>query len=84
MTITYESLIANPAEVIEQLYEQLELGDFNTVREAIIAETKRRSGYQAKGILPSNEWRQRIDTEWSGILAQHALQQQLDLQVRPA
>jgi len=70
-TITYESLIANPAEVIEQLYEQLELGDFNTVREAVIAETKRRSGYRAKGTLPSDLWRQRISNEWAAILTQH-------------
>ncbi len=71
-TIAYESLIANPAEVIEQLYERLELGDFNTVREAVIAETKRRSGYQAKGSLPSDLWRQRISNEWAAILTQHA------------
>ncbi len=71
-TITYESLIANSVEVIEQLYEQLELGDFNTVREAVIAETKRRSGYQAKGTLPSDLWRQRISNEWAGILTEHA------------
>ncbi len=71
-TITYESLIASPAEVIEQLYEQLELGDFNTVREAVVAETKRRRGYQAMGSLPSEFWRQRISDEWAAILAQHA------------
>ncbi len=70
-TITYESLIANPAEVIEQLYDRLELGDFDTVREALIAETKRRSGYQAKGTLPSDLWRQRISNEWAEILTQH-------------
>lgn len=71
-TIAYESLVANPVEVIEQLYQQLELGDFDTVREAIIAETKRRSGYQAKGTLPSDLWRQRIGNEWAAILTQHA------------
>jgi omega-hydroxy-beta-dihydromenaquinone-9 sulfotransferase len=71
-TITYESLIANPAEVIEQLYERLELGDFDPVREAVIAETKRRHGYQAKGSLPSDLWRQRISNEWAAILTQHA------------
>jgi len=84
MTITYESLIANPAMAIERIYQRLDLGDFDTVRDAITAETKRRSGYQAKGALPSNEWRQRIDREWTSILAQHAQQQQLDLQARPA
>ena len=70
--ITYESLIANPVEVIEQLYERLELGDFNTVREAVVAETRRRRGYQAKSSLPSDLWRQRISNEWAEILTQHA------------
>lgn len=70
--ITYESLVANPVGVIEQLYQRLELGDFEPVREAIVAETNRRSSYQAKGSLPSEEWRQRIDREWSEILKGHA------------
>ncbi len=71
-TITYESLVADPIGVVEQLYQRLELGDFDTVREALIAETKRRSGYHAKGSLPSETWRYRISQEWSAILAQHA------------
>jgi omega-hydroxy-beta-dihydromenaquinone-9 sulfotransferase len=70
--ITYESLIANPVGVIEQLYRRLELGDFEPVREAIVAEINRRSGYQAKGSLPSEEWRQRITREWAAILTDHA------------
>ena len=70
--ITYESLIANPVGVIEQLYQRLELGGFEPVREAIVADTKRRSGYQAKGSLPSREWRDRINREWSEIVTTHA------------
>ena len=71
-TLTYESLIANPVGVIEKLYQQLELGDFDVVREALVAEMNRRSGYKAKGSLPSESWRQRINSQWAGILAQHA------------
>lgn len=71
-SLTYESLIANPVGVIEQLYRQLELGDFNPVRESLIAETKRRGEYKAKGSLPSDAWRERINKEWAGILDQHA------------
>jgi omega-hydroxy-beta-dihydromenaquinone-9 sulfotransferase len=71
-TLTYEALIADPARVIEELYQQLELGDFNTVRESLIAETKRRGGYKAKGSLPSDSWRERISNEWAEILQQHA------------
>ncbi len=70
-TITYESLVANPAEVIERLYQRLELGNFDTVREAVNAETKRRRGYQAKGSLPSDSWQQRIRNEWAAILTHH-------------
>ena len=71
-SLTYESLIANPVGVIEQLYQQLELGDFEPVREALIAETTRRGGYKAKGSLPSDAWRGRISKDWAGILDQHA------------
>jgi hypothetical protein len=70
--ITYESLIADPVEAIEALYAQLELGDFEPAREAVVAETKRRSGYQAKGSLPSEQWRERINREWAPILKEHA------------
>ena len=69
--ITYESLIADPAGVIEQLYRRLELGDFDEVRETIAAETERRRGYRAKGRLPSAEWRERIDREWKAVLAHY-------------
>ncbi len=71
-TLTYESLIANPTRLIEELYKRLELGDFEPVREALISETKRRSGYQAKGSLPSDTWRERISDEWPEILTRHA------------
>jgi hypothetical protein len=70
--LTYESLIANPVGVIEGLYQRLELGDFGAVRDALVAETNRRSGYKAKGSLPSDAWRERINKEWLGIIAQHS------------
>jgi hypothetical protein len=71
-SLSYESLIANPVGVIEQLYAQLELGDFGPVRESLIAETRKRGGYKAKGSLPSDAWRERIGKDWAGILGQHA------------
>lgn len=71
LTITYETLVANPVAVIEGIYERLELADFNTVRETIVAETQRRSAYQAKGVLPSHQWQQRINDAWAPILASY-------------
>ena len=71
-TITYESLIASPVGTIEKLYQRLELGDFDVVRDALVAETNRRGGYHAKGSLPSEEWRQRISDAWAPILASYS------------
>lgn len=70
--VAYESLIANPVEVIEQLYQQLELGNFDPIRELLIAEMKRRSGYKAKGSVPSAAWQERINHEWATLLSRHA------------
>jgi hypothetical protein len=71
-TLTYESLVTDPVGVIERLYNKLELGDFDMVRETITAETERRRGYRAKGSLPSGAWRERIANEWEPILTQYA------------
>lgn len=70
--IRYESLIANPVQVIEQLYQKLELGEFGAVRDAVAAETQRRSGYHAQGSLPSEFWRKRIHEEWNSVFAEYA------------
>ena len=72
VTIKYESLVANPVAVIEHLYQQLDMGAFETVREAIVAETQRRTSYQARGVLPSREWQQRISDAWGPIVASYA------------
>jgi hypothetical protein len=72
VTITYESLVANPIGVIEDLYTRLELPDFGVAREAIVTEISRRSGYQAKGHLPSDVWQERIAKEWAAVLSKYA------------
>jgi hypothetical protein len=71
-TVTYESLVADPTGTIERLYNQLELGAFDAVRENIAAETARRRDYRAKGSLPAEAWRARINSEWAPILDQYA------------
>jgi len=72
VALTYESLVANPAGVLEQLYGQLGLGDFNAVREKLGAELEQRRGYQVKGTLPSPAWQERIRREWKDVIQQHA------------
>ena len=72
VTIAYESFVADPVAVMEGMYQRLELGNFSSVRDAVVAETQRRSGYRAKGVLPSHHWQQRISNEWAAILSGYA------------
>lgn len=69
---TYEALAANPALIIEQLYEQLDLGDFRPMRDNVAAEVMRRREYRAKGTLPSTTWQEQIREKWASILECYA------------
>lgn len=64
---TYESLVADPVGVLERLYKQLELPDFEVVRGTIATEMARRKSYKAKGSMPSPQWQERIRKEWSAL-----------------
>ena len=46
MEITYESLVDDPPKVMAQLYQQLELGDFETVRDRLMDNLETRKNYQ--------------------------------------
>ncbi|HMC27904.1 MAG TPA: hypothetical protein VKM56_08950, partial [Verrucomicrobiae bacterium] len=70
--IAYESLVANPLGVIEDLYGRLELGNFDPMREVLRAEMNRRSGYKAKASMPSAAWQERISQEWAPLLTRHS------------
>ena len=63
--LTYEALVSSPLEKIEGLYKTLEMGDFAAVRDVIAGELAKRSGYQAKGALPSAAWQERIRHDWA-------------------
>jgi omega-hydroxy-beta-dihydromenaquinone-9 sulfotransferase len=70
--LSYEALVANPVARIQELYKQLELGDFEPVREVLSGELQRRRDYKAKGALPSETWRERIRSQWPEVIARHA------------
>jgi hypothetical protein len=52
---------------IEQLYAQLQLGDFEGVRAAIGEYAQKHVNYQAKNALPPEPWRQRVEAGWGDI-----------------
>ncbi len=70
--LTYEALVEDPLARIENLYRQLELGDFAVVRDAMVAEMDHRREYRAKGALPSSEWQDRIHRDWAPILSAYS------------
>ncbi len=70
--LTYEALIADPIARIEEIYANLEIGEFAPVRDAMVTELARRSGYRAKGALPSGLWQDRLRREWAPLLEQYA------------
>jgi omega-hydroxy-beta-dihydromenaquinone-9 sulfotransferase len=65
--LTYEELIADPAGACERLYDRLDLGDFEPVRESIATEVSRRRDYRATGRQPAGVWRERINAEWGAV-----------------
>jgi hypothetical protein len=73
--ITYESLVADPTGVCEQLYRTLDLGEFAPVRDVIRAEVERRRDYRAHSVPAPLNWRQRINAEWAPIFAQYGYSQ---------
>jgi hypothetical protein len=69
--LTYESLITDPSGACERLYDRLDLGDFEPVRESIAAEVGRRRSYRATGRLPAGVWRERINAEWGPVFERY-------------
>lgn len=65
--VRYEALAADPVGTIEQIYAQLQLGDFEIVRAAIGEYAQKHVNYQAKNALPPEPWRQRVEDGWGGI-----------------
>lgn len=55
--VRYEELVANPVEVIERIYQQLNIGDFESVRGALMARSDSEKEYQTNrfGIDPETE-----------------------------
>ena len=79
VSIAYESLVENPTQVIEEIYERLDLGEFEPVRNILAAELERRRGYKPQARLPSVLWQERIHREWAAVITQH-----VGLRSRPA
>lgn len=67
--IRYEDLVADPVNVIADLYRQLELGDFTPIRPLIAHDMANRQDFRPRKTQPSREWRAKINIEWDEIFS---------------
>lgn len=62
--IRYENLVQDPIGKLEQLYQQLELGDFGEVRQKVEGFVGEKKDYKTNRHQLDPELKARIDTEW--------------------
>jgi len=66
--VRYESLVADPVGQAERLYDQLELGSFEGVREAIKRYAAGAAGYTRNRLMLSSEQKAHVEASWGGII----------------
>ncbi|AMV32926.1 Sulfotransferase domain protein [Pirellula sp. SH-Sr6A] len=62
--VRYEELVANPVEVVERIYRQLDIGDFQSVRPALMARSDSEKEYQTNRFGLDPEVEQLVMTRW--------------------
>lgn len=65
--VRYEELVRSPINVLERLYEQLQLGGFAKVAAAIESDPRRRGGYKARNARPPEHWLRKLELDWAPI-----------------
>ncbi len=69
--IRYEDLVANPLAVLQQVYQQLDLGDFDTVRVALTTYLDGQKDYQTNRHQLEPELEQEIRRRWAPYLQRY-------------
>jgi hypothetical protein len=69
--LSYEDLIRDPAGMIETLYRQLELPNFEQNRARLAADIAQRRDYVQDAGRPDTAWERRVSERWSGLFAQY-------------
>lgn len=67
-SLSYEQLVAEPVACMDRIYDQLDLGGFETVRPRIEAYFAERKSYRADRYELSSETRRQIDERWGPYL----------------
>jgi hypothetical protein len=62
--VSYEELIKKPIDIMQRIYEQLGLEDFDTIREGLQAKTQMDREYKTNRFALDSELERRILIEW--------------------
>jgi omega-hydroxy-beta-dihydromenaquinone-9 sulfotransferase len=66
--LRYETLVSRPIETIGALYNDLELGDFGDVSDAMAAESLAVRDYKPMASMPAEPWLTRVTTSWRDVI----------------
>jgi omega-hydroxy-beta-dihydromenaquinone-9 sulfotransferase len=69
--VRYEQLVAEPIEQMRRVYEELQLGDFETARPAIEKYFAGKKDYKTNRYEMTPELRDKITQRWSTFLKQY-------------
>ena len=72
--VRYEDLITEPAAQIERIYADLNLGDFEEVRESLEAYLQTQKDYKVNKHAMDQELEQRIKERWGEIFEKYGYQ----------
>lgn len=67
--VKYEDLAANPLEEMEKVYEGLQLGEFETLKQIIEPQVPQIKRYKKNRFVPDEYWMKRVTTEWEDAFA---------------
>lgn len=74
--VYYEQLVADPVGRMQDLYKQLQLGDFEVARRHIERQVEANSGYRANRYQVSDDLRERIEARWHGYFTRYGYEMQ--------
>jgi hypothetical protein len=66
--LRYETLVSSPIESIGALYNDLELGDFGDVADAMAAESLAVREYRPTAGMPAEPWLTRVTGSWHNVI----------------
>ncbi len=69
--VRYEDLVADPMGQLDRIYQQLELGDFQTAKESVQAYLDLTSQYKTNRYNVNDSQRKAIATHWGDFMEQH-------------